>query len=100
MRLFPVNQLQMQITPRFIGKSLKKFPRQTKPERARHVLSLSRLAELLEREFVKSPPNQIRPPSKIYHASCQTFIHRHIRLTRERIPRIKPRPISANPPLI
>ena len=38
MRLIPIKQLQVQITTRFVGKTLKKLPREAKPEGAGKIL--------------------------------------------------------------
>ena len=44
-RLIPVEQFQMQVAARLVGKALEELPCQPEPERARHVLPSLRLAD-------------------------------------------------------
>ena len=55
----PIEQFQMQIAPGFIGKALKKLPRQTEPKGAGHVLPLFGPADCLEGEVIQAPPDQV-----------------------------------------
>src|SRR5436190_9987748 len=99
-RLISVKQLQMQVATGFIRESLKKLPRQPKAKGARHVLLLFLPAQFLVSEIVQTTPDQIRPAAEINHTSRQTFVHRHVSLTRERILRMKTVPVTPNPPFI
>jgi hypothetical protein len=74
-RFLPVQQFQVQITPRFVGKSLEKLPRQTEPKLHCHIAF-----DGLKRHPIQPPPHQHRPATEINDAPGQTFIHRHVGL--------------------
>src|SRR5687768_13079233 len=95
-RFFAIKQLHVQITSRFVGKSLKKLPRQSETKRARHVLLFLRLAHVFEIELAQPAPNQAGTAAEIDDTSREAFIHRHIALASERIARIESRPVTAN----
>src|SRR5436190_1369265 len=95
-RLLAIQQLQMQITSGFIGKTLEKFPGQPKTERARHILLLFLRTNAFKSKFVHAAPNQVRPAAEIDDTPRKAFIHGHMRLAPERISRIKTGPISPN----
>jgi len=94
--LVPVQKLQMQIAPGLIGEPLEKFSGQPKPECGRHILRFFGSIDPFMRQAIHSAPNKIRPPAEIHHATRQAFIHRYIRLARERIPGIKPSAVTSN----
>src|SRR5205085_12237442 len=97
MRLIAVEQFEVQIAAGFIRKSLKKFSGQTEPEGAGHILIFLRLTELLVGEAVQTAPDKVRPPAEINNASREAFVHRNISFGRERVARVEPGPIAANP---
>src|SRR5690242_16583098 len=87
----------MQIATSLIGKSLKKFPRESKSEGTGHVLAFIHHGHLLLSQLIKPTPDQIRSSAKIYNAPRQTFIHRHKCLRAKRIARVESGAITANP---
>ena len=95
-----VEQLQMQVAPRFVGKCLKKLLRQPEPKGRRHVLVSLRGTNLLWGQIIQSAPDQIRPAAEIDDASRQAFIHRQVGFAREGISRIETRAVAANPFLV
>src|ERR1700685_2787862 len=97
MRLVAVKQFEVQIAARLVRKALKKFARESEPERARHVLIFFRPGNFLLRKFVQPAPDKMRSSAKIHDAARETFIHRHIRFAGERIFRMKSKTITTNP---
>jgi hypothetical protein len=110
MRLLAVKEFKMDVSFAFIGKRLKKFFRQTKPERRRHILFLlhfgrarrcARAAiEGFVRQVIEAAPNKMRSSAKINHATRERLIHWHISFAGKRIARIKAGPITLDPFLI
>ncbi len=96
MGFIPVKQFQMQVAPGFVGERLEKLPRQPEPEGRGHILPFLRSGQRGVGEILGNPPDQIRPPAEINHAPGQAFVHGHIRLARERIPRMKSRAVAAD----
>ena len=96
MRFIAINQFQMQIAPSFVGKSLKKLPRQSEPERGGHVLRSLGLGEFFVGLIIQPAPDEERPPTEINYATCETFIHRHVSFAREWILRMKPKSVAAD----
>src|SRR6266851_2007224 len=60
-----IKQLQVKVAPGFICESLKEFPRQTEPKRARHVLRLLRPRDSFASQLIHPPPHQERAAAKI-----------------------------------
>src|SRR3984957_17759751 len=56
MRLVAVTQFEVQIAARLVRKALKKFARESEPERARSVLIFFRVGNFLLRKFVQPAP--------------------------------------------
>ena len=48
------------------------------------------------RPLIQSAPDEVWAAAEINHAPGQTFVHGHIRFTRERVPGVEARAISAN----
>ena len=59
----------MQVAARLIGKSLEEFPRQSKPEGARHVLPLFGGADVLILHFIQTTPNKAGSAAEIDDAA-------------------------------
>src|SRR2546425_2185666 len=100
MGFFPVKQFQMQVATRFVGETLKKLLRRAEAKRRRHILLFFFRRNSLETKCVHSAPDKKRASAEIDNAPGQAFIHRHVSLAAERIPRVKAGPVSANPFLI
>jgi len=96
MWLFSVEQFQMQIASRLVGKTLKEFSRQSETKGARHVLIFFTVFDAFELQVVKAAPDQVRPAAEIDDASGQTFIHWDVRFAGERIARIKPGSVTTD----
>src|SRR6516164_2889251 len=96
-RLITIQQFQMQIAPRLIGKSLEKLACQPEPECAGTILGFLRFTEVFISQIAQSAPNQIWPAAEINHTAGEAFVHRNVRFTRERIPRVKSGPVTPYP---
>ena len=99
-RLLPIEKLQMEIAPCFIGESLEEFPGQTEAERRRHILVLLFERHLAHRLVIESAVDQIGTPAKIDHAADEALIHRQISLSCKGVARIKTGAVAAQPGLI
>ena len=94
--LIPVEQLHMQIAPGFVGETLKELASQAKAECGGHILSFFSLTDRFVGQITQSPPNQERPAAEIDHAPCQAFIHRHVGLAGEGVPRVEARAVATD----
>lgn len=99
-RFLPIEKLQMEIAPCFIGESLEEFPGQTEAERRRHILVLLFERHLTHGLVIQTAVDQIGTPAKINDAANETLIHRQISLSGKGIARIKTGAVAAQPSLI
>ena len=100
MRFAAIEQFQMKVATRFVGKALKKLLRQPEAEGRGHVLFLFRSRNLFERQLIHAAPGQKRTAAEIHDASGQALIHRHVCFRSERVPRVESRAVPANPLLV
>src|SRR5262245_1660024 len=100
MRLFPIQQFQVQVGPRFVSKPLEKLASQTESESAGHVLFLLGSVDAFEGQFVQTAPNQVRPAAEVYAASGQAFVHRDVGFGAQRIARVEASAVAADAFLI
>src|ERR1044071_1000019 len=100
MWLASIEQFQMQCAPRLIGKSLKKFPGQSKPECAGHILVFLERRYAFMGQHIHSPPDKVWAAAQIKHASSKALVHGNVRLAAEWIPGIKTGAIAAYASLI
>ena len=84
----------MQGATSLIREALEKLARQSEPERARHVLLLLGFTDDFLGKGIQTSPDQQWPPAEIDDATRETFVHRHVSLSSEWIPRVKPGAIS------
>lgn len=86
----------MQIAPGFISKTLEELPGEAKAEGTGHILAPVAFADGALRELVQATPNQVRTPAEINNAPGKAFVHGYVSFTGERIPGVKPRPVTAD----
>src|SRR5688572_16564896 len=98
--LLAINQLQMQVAARFVGESLKEFPRQTEAKSTRHILIFLGFAHAFEPELVQPTPYKVGATAEIDDTSCEAFIHRDMSLTPKRVARVETGAVTANPFLV
>src|SRR5213594_2573999 len=100
MGFIAIEQLQVQVAPRCIGKGLEKLAGQPKSERAGHVLFLFRPGHALKGKLIESTPDQVWPSAEIYNATRQTFVHGNVCFADKGVSRVKASAVTADAFLI
>jgi hypothetical protein len=95
MRFIAIEQLDVQVTPRFVREGLEKLACKAESECAGHVLPFFGCADSPKCELVEPAPYKVRATAKVNHTPCKALVHRHIRLGKQRVCGVEP---GAEPP--
>jgi hypothetical protein len=91
-----IEQCQVKIASGFVGKPLKKFPRQTEAEGTGHILNLVRFGDPALAEGIQTLVDEERASTEVDDTSCKTFIHRYIGFSSEGVLGVKSRAVPTN----
>ena len=95
-RFVAVEEFEMKIAAGFIGEALEKFAGKAEAKDAGHVLGFFGVGNFFLRELIQAAPDEVGTAAEIHNTTSETFVHRHIGFSGERILRVEAVAVSAN----